>query len=378
MESVERIIAFLVYVGAYAAIPFVAKRFGGILSQLTGNLNDRSRGVIDRPRNALRGFAQDRREGRRSAREIMRTQSMVAGKAGPVTKGRYALSRFRKGGSLIKRETQPEAAGEAGGRVRRRRRAVTDRFGQRRRTVNEIFTEQERVRFGEAVERAQKGIQSQEFEEAEKVALNPNEDLHRRYAAVLRLGQAGVVQTMRRIHQRAYETQATDPHLLQAYSDVRKTDDYFKAMKDSAPDLAKSAFADGKIVVEPKATFLTSASIKEVGDWDITTWRAGLGLDATIRAPKPNVPDVLKADYDAQARQAVLAKASEILGNKVLRGQINTDILKLLQAEINRGGTQGAPHNLQAIQAEIRERDKPKTDKASENNWEEQQRMSDN
>ena len=61
-DVVRFVISLLAYVGGYAAIPFMAKRFSGALGQLTGTLNDKSKGIFDKGKNKIEGYKKVRKE----------------------------------------------------------------------------------------------------------------------------------------------------------------------------------------------------------------------------------------------------------------------------------------------------------------------------
>ena len=115
-----RLAAFLMYVAGFAAIPFLAKSFTGILGSLTGRVNDRTKGIIDRPRNALRDWAKKQRDGRKAAKrsQLFEDAAKTRGveSLNPLKRSNYkkawqarrrlraqaiqSLDRFKAGGSV--------------------------------------------------------------------------------------------------------------------------------------------------------------------------------------------------------------------------------------------------------------------------------------
>ena len=88
-NAIALIVAFLVYVGGFIAIPMAAKSFTGLLGQVTGAINDRSKGFIDRPRKSLKDLVANRGAKRKAAREEREKGAW-----------RQNLRRWKEGGTL--------------------------------------------------------------------------------------------------------------------------------------------------------------------------------------------------------------------------------------------------------------------------------------
>ena len=89
-EPVKFVISLLAYIGGYAAIPFMAKRFSGALGQLTGTLNDKSKGIFDKGKNKIEGYKKVRKE----VKDGAKTRKMLTWGA-TNDKGSGALDRLR-------------------------------------------------------------------------------------------------------------------------------------------------------------------------------------------------------------------------------------------------------------------------------------------
>lgn len=63
------LIAFFVYVGMFAAIPVLFKKFLGVINQITGSTNNPAKGVFDRLKNARKGYMDRSKEQRRRRRD---------------------------------------------------------------------------------------------------------------------------------------------------------------------------------------------------------------------------------------------------------------------------------------------------------------------
>ena len=79
-DFVVSLVAFLVYVGMFASIPVLFKRFLGVLNQLTGGTNNPAKGVFDRLRNARKGYQGQRRSFRRSKKAIQDEEHVASHK----------------------------------------------------------------------------------------------------------------------------------------------------------------------------------------------------------------------------------------------------------------------------------------------------------
>ena len=113
-EVVRFSIAFMAYIGGYAAIPFMAKRFSGALGQLTGTLNDKSKGIFDKGKNKIEGYHKARKEFKGSVKQ-RKAVERSSGRLGAV----YRAKRRLEGGM---RTTGREGAGTTVRNLARRAR----------------------------------------------------------------------------------------------------------------------------------------------------------------------------------------------------------------------------------------------------------------
>ena len=70
------IMAFLVYVGMYAAIPFIFRRLLGVINRVTGSVNNPGRGAFDRLRNMRSDYSRRSAESRRGFRDRRDVESL--------------------------------------------------------------------------------------------------------------------------------------------------------------------------------------------------------------------------------------------------------------------------------------------------------------
>ena len=80
---IDSLVAFFVYVGMFAAIPLLFKRFLGSINQLTGGSNNPAKGLIDRVRNARKGSMDRSRGYRREAKNRSDDQHLAENKDAP-------------------------------------------------------------------------------------------------------------------------------------------------------------------------------------------------------------------------------------------------------------------------------------------------------
>lgn len=395
-DYLKRIVALLVYVGAFLAIPFLAKRLSGALGTLMGMVNDRSKGIIDRPRNRLKKFAQERRQGRRQAlRNRFMGQAMATPKPrtlNPLKKegwkegwrarkrlraeGIFAAKRFKAGGQFFDKEkpfTQTDeeraeaeaAAGEempgtplpiadrlkAWREERGVTRRVVDRVRERRREINAQVGQVVGKTMGEEIKttlgQAETAIFEKDLMELEGVVLNTEELVNVRQAAVNKLVKSGMVKPVRAILERAYElslTNASDP-LVTIVQNVKNSNELYSAFKETAPDLAKSAFDEqNKLRAQPQARFLVTSSIDNCTQWDISTWKTLIDL------PKNNpgyteeieIGGVKRMMNARQIRDYVLKNQGDsILQSPQAKRKTKQDILELIKTSLENGEAEG-------------------------------------
>lgn len=109
---VSFLLAFVAYVTGYIAIPFLIKRFLGALNQLTGTMNDRTKGLLDKGRKQIDTWKEARGQNRKTEREMRRARKSQEGGFG----GALASMRLRTdaGGPVFGRGHSPLKATEKG------------------------------------------------------------------------------------------------------------------------------------------------------------------------------------------------------------------------------------------------------------------------
>ncbi len=109
---IDSFVAFIVYVGMFAAIPLLFKRFMGSINQLTGGTNNPAKGFIDRVRNARKGYW-DRGRGVRRGRQDEKDTERVARTEGKGIGSRIiGFKRSYRAGTppmAIRRQTRQDA-----------------------------------------------------------------------------------------------------------------------------------------------------------------------------------------------------------------------------------------------------------------------------
>ncbi|MYB40354.1 hypothetical protein F4X86_03780 [Candidatus Saccharibacteria bacterium] len=303
----KRIIALLAYIFGFAAVPIFAKTFSGALGQLLGMVNDKSKGLIDRPRNKLRDFSTGRREGRKLAKQVRRDER--AGPQKPLEKfdPRKAKSwqdawknrhkarnqlqagwnAYKAGGRMpnprrllregdkeydkkMKKINESDAAVRAAatglfgaaGRHMDERRAVANIAGQgafdaMKERQEKLGARAKMALFGNSMEELEAIVRAKEIktdakgDKYEVDAATP-EPLHVRMAAFSKLCEAGMDTNVRTIISDAVNAQAVNENdpLVSIVKNSRNNDELFKGFREKAPDIAKGLFDDeGKIKV---------------------------------------------------------------------------------------------------------------------------------
>ena len=314
---VKQLLAFLAYVGGFAAVPFIAKRFSGILGTLTGMVNDRSKGLIDRPRNFLKDYAAERRKGRRRAnKEILQRDAgsiPAAQTLNPLKKEGWkegwrtrrrlratwqnTWARSRAGGSLPRPSdflAPPEERGKPPkegqpapeGRLRQARANRQARRKTRDNIVTFSLGAETFKRSKESIEQARGAVAKKSFSELEVEVLNEDQDLNIRTAAFAKLLEAGMVGNVRNVIAAAYTKQeevGTSDLLVQIVKNAKYGDEIYKNMREKAPDIAKSMMdeVEDTIRPEPLTKFLYTDSTDAAVQWDVKTWERVRDLPPT-------------------------------------------------------------------------------------------------
>ena len=331
---IERILAFMVYIGAFAAIPLLAKAFAGALNQFSGMINDRSKGLLDRGRNKMKEHAE---RGYKHARERRGEKSSEKTQEGSK---RLNWKRFLAGGSLrdkaVGKSSKRKIPGARGkGRVAR----GLQRGLNRRQFADERYAAEQDKQHQEVVGRAQYDIGGQELGYYEEMAKNPEEPLYRRQAALAHLTKRVAVPHLRRVIAYALATGDADPNVHLALFNTKRSGALSEEkIVKAAPDLAAIDFEHsepekGKIRVQVTeasdntrlVTIGEKTRGKDLNELDISTLRIGLGLkadkDDTV-IDLPAVPTEIHATGDADNLRRIMVRQIEsIMDPKNLPGQ---------------------------------------------------------
>lgn len=169
-SPMEQILAFLAYVGGFAAIPLLARRFGGALGQISGAINDRAKGPFDRARNWLQSKGEDKANINRDRRKEARENRLARGDDTMRDRAIMRAEQFLAGGGLRAARGRD---GEKINKVFRGRREATSRgryeeyAGRRSRSRGDKKDYQARVksRFSQQIELAQKKARDEEIQD---------------------------------------------------------------------------------------------------------------------------------------------------------------------------------------------------------------------
>ena len=353
VSIIERILAFMVYIGAFAAIPLLAKAFAGALNQFSGMINDRSKGLLDRGRNKMKEHAE---KGYKHAKERRGEKSSEKTQRGSK---RLNWKRFLGGGSLrdkvVGKSSKRKIPGAKGkSRVARRLQQGLNSGLNRRQFADERYAAEQDKQHQEVVGRAQYDISGQNPDALEALAMNNSEEdkepLYRRQAALASLVQHAAIPHLRRVIAYALEAGDSDPNIHRALFNVKRSGGFseeriFKAAPDlAAMDFEHSEPEKGKVRVQITETS-DAARLATIGKTrgndlnklDISTLRVGLGLQAdkddTV-IDLPAVPTEIHATGDADNLRRIMIQQIESVmdpENKPGKGSVTAEQLALFK-----------------------------------------------
>ena len=320
----ERLLALLVYVGAFAAIPFLAKRFTGALGQLTGMVNDRSKGLFDRTKKKAEGFAEDlkgiqdgrrrdkrrERRSRRGDRSIRRllmggsyrkssgAEKEVKEKKKEVARARQPKTAF---GKKLKEARARQSETAFGKKLKEAGEAARRRHAPWRSATDELYAQKYAEPLEKDLQASMTAMSSESFDGLANIVLSRESDVRHKMAALATLGKRGAAGQLERILIEANDPeQSADDYVLQealAYahgagvfseSGVTKKASYMNQVKlveeiETGPD--------GETLVVRRVRPPSAASrrrtignmaftaLDKINDEGITAFRASVGLD---------------------------------------------------------------------------------------------------
>ena len=332
VSPIETILAFIVYVGSFAAIPLLAKAFAGALNKLTGLVGDKTKGIFDRPRRYMEKRADNikanqdlRKASRRGGRGQLR-QSLPRGLK------RISPRRFLAGGSLRQ--------SAVGGRRQRPRKTrlgqyLQGRMDDRREIADLTHESAVAEPYQKLAEQSQAALSGGSFGDWYDVAENKSEPLHRRQAAIVQLAGAGAVVQLRELVDHAMATSAKDDKNLHiALNNAIKTGVFHKeAVLKKAPDLGTITFSKKDQQEKPRIEInaisggarqktVGNISVKDSTDMDISTWRVSFGLKSQKVEGERDVIKLKSADPEVNLlRQSMLKKVKSLMDPKNTVGQ---------------------------------------------------------
>ncbi|MCY3804592.1 MAG: hypothetical protein OXF85_01875 [Candidatus Saccharibacteria bacterium] len=281
IDPIKRLLALIVYIGAFLAIPFMAKRFGGLLGQLTGTINDRSKGLIDRPRNRLREFGKNRMKNKGIARGIRRQHQLMAGTASPlqklVHKAGGELKRLEQGGRFrdqknihdwrTRRRQRRQEASPGSRREKRHNRA--DGRSQARNMVDQIHLQEEAQQLAASTYNV-------DASQLENIATSTKATRAQSLAAVNELMRRGETSIIRNMVQSTAHPENTAAR--QTLADAMTSEKWRESLLESDPDLATaSRQQDGSVRLGTDILF----QLPEIHSqkWSRGAWENALNSD---------------------------------------------------------------------------------------------------
>ena len=376
-DFLKRIVAFMVYVGAYAAIPFLAKRLSGTLGNLTGMVNDRSKGVFDRTRNKVSEALRNHKAGRKALKEKdamnqaskqelpqrLTPRNIWSSRKRLKQEARMAYKEWKAGGYLpgLSRFTQDDPEAEPVDKTSTAeplaeettplttteklavaRQRMKQKRSQKRARMGDLAKQFTGHDFGKEMEEFSERSASAIFEKdlvlLEEVVLDTDKAFNVRFAAAKKLVKSGFVKPIRVILEEAYQSAQDSPNapLVQIVKTLKHSNDLYNHLKDLAPDIAKSAFDDqNNILAIPKKRFLVTESIEKSSQWDSSTWEDVLNLPNT----HPDYIEKIKIGNQernmsaSDIRKYIFKNQGKgILNSPQARRKTKQDVLELIQA----------------------------------------------
>lgn len=267
-DVVEFTVAFLAYVGGYAAIPFLAKRFSGALGQFTGTINDKSKGVFDRGKNRIEGYKKTRKEFKAGNK----AQRMLEGSSKSGVVGASWRAKRRLEGGM--RVTGREGAVTGVRNLARRARGQDKVTGSEKGYTQTLLSSEAQKLFEEQIGREDVEMQKDRnlYEAREdgpdngllKIALDKNEAEPKRQAALRRMVKVGDEKAMR--HFLAHKP----PDDLVGHKMVGAelaNGNIREAFKEAAPDIAKMTSTGG-----PNSVILKGLGLEDLSKLSSTSW----------------------------------------------------------------------------------------------------------
>ncbi len=244
------LVAFIAYIGGYAMGPFLAKRSLGALQQLTGTVNDRSKGILDRGRNAIGERGKKRKEFKKGVKSERRAERAA---------GNTRTSRFtgERAGALARARMRADAGlpvtgGVPGSSAHQRARQSMEAAN------NEIFEKQAK----EAdLEMRKDPATYNDADHLLSVVKDASASRGKRQAAINRLVQFGDDEKLRELNalQASGGLDGVGSNVLE---DAKLSKEFFSSFKDKAPDLAKGGVGRLHGTAASERTGWTEASWK--------------------------------------------------------------------------------------------------------------------
>lgn len=314
LDVVKRLLALVVYIGAFVAIPFLAKRFAGLLGQLTGSINDKSRGLIDRPRNRLREFGQNRIKARKAVNQA-KSRAMVAKGVDPEAsklrqtaqtvnlarksgshKAREGLDRYEKGGRFrdqknmdVRRQRRMERAQQRrskapGGSLRQQYydspfREATSNWNQNRRqrqaeatnTINQELLNDQAEQFAPHT-------YALDTNRLRELAVSTKTTRGQSLAAINELARREDTQSIRQIVEMTQDPQS-GLGARRVVADAMSSANWRKSLMATDPDLATARIAANESV-EVNTDILSQLPPIQTQKWSVGTWAKALEKSA--------------------------------------------------------------------------------------------------
>ena len=345
---IDTLVAFLVYVGMFAAIPILFKRFLGSINQLTGGSNNPAKGFIDRVRNARKGSMDRSRSYRRAAKDRKDDQRLAENKDASL------LSRAGMSNLAIRTKRKYRAGAPM--------RPVREHMRQAARATQEI--EQAKVRKTQLDDTV--GAIERNYDAGDPQAIGPdplmtlagdtNRSQLENEAALVVLAKRKQHNQLRQIH----ALRANSPQIDRAWRNVARDGTFRKELDDVAFDISRDS-VDIATNLDYQSSALANMSDSQLGKQESgTVVRLREHLNASMNHHADNVTA-------SQEVQRVAQQVERMLEVPVLTGAMDPGSLaqfreisasykqfmtNAVAGEINtQGGAQAMAQNVATLQA---------------------------
>ena len=330
---IATIVAFLVYILGFAAVPFLAKSLGGILGKLVGAVNDRTKGVFDRARNYYREKSKAGRENRKSGKALGKAERIKDGNRGRISRAMDAIS--EKFNMASQTGMISEKKGGRRNKLRKRFRRDEKEYGNFSRAkvlTAQAYSAEKEKKLSDAIENQARLFTGTELDTLADLAGNRGTPLFQKTAAITRLLRAGDAGTgrVRILMQKAAEiSYEEDPNLHISLATAKRFDRFSdKDVLEKNPDWVNLSFAESGKFLGTDTDVLNNATSKDLQSWSEGAVKQHLGIDQ-----REDLGEIVKGDKFDTLRD----RDGSLIKDKVYGSGTEENIKSFLTVDVIRG-----------------------------------------